>query len=547
MPASEASSQKGKDAKDKDQKEKDAKKEVPPALTPEEQFTKDLDTQIENVIKGVVAKDKAVLNRTLRFLSSFRRRNSAHPQVFANLLKKYLPELSGPLDARFVALGVDTGVTAEAVPEVTAFLHLLNLVLVIDRKYFQPAFDYSSALVAGPSSFLGSHNRRTLDPFSAKLFYYFALSAERVGQLAAVRAQLITLHRTAALQHNEPGQAVLTNCILRSFLESSLYAQADKFRLNTTFPESRSNAEHARYLYYTGKIQALQLAYSDALASLQQALRKAPAGAANGAAAASESAAAAAAAPAAGADEKGKDKKDKDSSPLPLARTLSSSSSLVRPPPPAPVGKGLGFRVSASQLLVIVQLLMGELPERALFVQTGLKKPLRRYLQLARAVRAGSMSAFNAVVQESQSDFIKDQTYSLIMRLRHNVIKAGLRAITVSYSRISVQDICARLGLENEVDAEFIIAKAITDGVIDASLDRASHTLVSKENPDVYSTQEPQQAFHKRIRFCHELHNSAVKALRFPPNAHKHAPGDAAMDEDVEKDEEDVEPEMDDK
>jgi 26S proteasome regulatory subunit N3 len=47
-------------------------------------------------------------------------------------------------------------------------------------------------------------------------------------------------------------------------------------------------------------------------------------------------------------------------------------------------------------------------------------------------------------------------------------------------------------------------------------------TCVSlQENTDVYSTQEPQAAFHRRIEFCLNTHNEAVKAMRFPPEAHK--------------------------
>jgi len=34
-------------------------------------------------------------------------------------------------------------------------------------------------------------------------------------------------------------------------------------------------------------------------------------------------------------------------------------------------------------------------------------------------------------------------------------------------------------------------------------------------------SQEPQQAFHSRIAFCLNTHNEAVKALRFPRDAHK--------------------------
>ena len=35
---------------------------------------------------------------------------------------------------------------------------------------------------------------------------------------------------------------------------------------------------------------------------------------------------------------------------------------------------------------------------------------------------------------------------------------------------------------------------------------------------DIYSTNEPQAAFHQRITFCLATHNDSVKALRFPEN-----------------------------
>ena len=47
------------------------------------------------------------------------------------------------------------------------------------------------------------------------------------------------------------------------------------------------------------------------------------------------------------------------------------------------------------------------------------------------------------------------------MRLRHNVIRAGLRRISLAYSRISLADVAAKLGLANVEDTECIVAKAI--------------------------------------------------------------------------------------
>lgn len=120
------------------------------------------------------------------------------------------------------------------------------------------------------------------------------------------------------------------------------------------------------------------------------------------------------------------------------------------------------------------------------------------------------------------------------------MIKAGLRKIALSYSNISFADIAAKLHLDSAVDAEFLCAKAIKDGVIDAVLDSESGALHSKDSVDVYATMEPQAAFHKRISFCLDVHNEAVRAMRYPPNAHKPA---AAGKDDSGADEEEVDPE----
>ena len=68
----------------------------------------------------------------------------------------------------------------------------------------------------------------------------------------------------------------------------------------------------------------------------------------------------------------------------------------------------------------------------------------------------------------------------LCCRLRHNVIKTGIRMISLSYSRISLADIAMKLQLDSPQDAEYIIAKAIRDGVIEASLDHQDGYMQSK-------------------------------------------------------------------
>lgn len=88
--------------------------------------------------------------------------------------------------------------------------------------------------------------------------------------------------RTCTLRKDFEGQAVLINCLLRNYLFYSLYDQvshnliflcrkicltkdffqADKLVSKSVFPESGSNNEWSRYLYYLGRIKAIQLEYS---------------------------------------------------------------------------------------------------------------------------------------------------------------------------------------------------------------------------------------------------------------------------------------------
>ena len=57
--------------------------------------------------------------------------------------------------------------------------------------------------------------------------------------------------------------------------------------------------------------------------------------------------------------------------------------------------------------------------------------------------------------------------------------------------------------------------------MIDAVIDHQHRFLRSREIADLYSTNEPQNALNHRITFCLNLHNESVKAMRFPPNAHR--------------------------
>ena len=62
-----------------------------------------------------------------------------------------------------------------------------------------------------------------------------------------------------------------------------------------------------------------------------------------------------------------------------------------------------------------------------------------------------NLIAFNdlcrQVAEQFDEVFRKDRTHNLINRLRHNVIRTGLRRVNIAYSRISLADVAKKLGV----------------------------------------------------------------------------------------------------
>ena len=140
-----------------------------------------------------------------------------------------------------------------------------------------------------------------------------------------LRRVFLAAQRTASLRHDDETQASLINRLLRSYTLSNLYDQADKLVSKTTFPPSASNAQYARYHYYLGRIKAVQLNYTAAHTNLQQAIRRAP-----------------------------------------------------------PAKTAPGFYQAVHKLNVVVELLMGDIPDRSLFRHPVLEKALTAYFEIVK-------------------------------------------------------------------------------------------------------------------------------------------------------------------
>ncbi|KAG7746256.1 hypothetical protein KL912_004516 [Ogataea haglerorum] len=343
-------------------------------------------------------------------------------------------------------------------PEIDLFIHLLVQIFLHDKQDFNRLELFNEKCIIA----LASHNERTLDHISAKMWFYVFRSKEALKDTVSIRPALQSALRTSTLRYDKETRAVTITLLLRSYLISNDINQAYNLVEKTEFPEDVSNSVVARYYYYLARIQTIQLDYSAAGECAITAIRKCP-------------------------------------------QTKSA----------------LGFLQTATKLNILIQLLTGEIPELSTFRDLSLEKSLTPYLAVTRAVRLGDLSLFSDALSKFGSALKKDNNYNLVLRLRQNVIKTGIRIISLSYKRISLKDICIKLHLDSELSAEYIVAKAIKDGVVDATIDHKDGYMQSNEMLNIYSTKAPQEEFDRRIKFCMSLHNDCVRAMRYPMNTNR--------------------------
>ena len=324
-------------------------------------------------------------------------------------------------------------------------------------------------------------NARFLDVMLAKLCFIHGRFCELLGILNQARPFQLSLLRVTTLHRDIECELMLIQLILRSYLHCNLYDVADKFASKVFatpaslaqqhYRSGTANASFVKMLFYVGKIEAVKLNYTKAYEYLQLALRKAP----------------------------------------------STAS---------------GFQQSCAKLLIIVQLLMGDLPEKSLFTEHSGMQP---YVTISQSVHQGNTELFQSILTNQPAIVEKlerDGTLSLVLRLRHNVIKAAVKRANIAYSHITLADLGARIfpkalapgeGVssgDGGMEAEFVALKCIKDGVVDAYVTHQSDNssgacFHSKDLLNVYGTAEASMSIGRRVEFCLRTRREAMKAMRY--------------------------------
>jgi len=356
------------------------------------------------------------------------------------------------------------------IPENVVFVYLVLVGDFITAKKWKWVVHVVHPLL----EYVNSLNRRTMDHLASVCYQYYSLAFTKLDRLTTIRKTLNEAFRTAVLRHNYPCQAVLLNLLLQNYLHEDKYTEAEKLIARTKFPEKAATAQVARFQFYSGRINLVQLQYSDALSQFRQALRKTPS--ANGVA--------------------------------------------------------LGFRFQIIINYVMCQLLLSEVPEMDLFRTAGLTKPLKPYYDLCVVLQVGNLKSFTEMFTKHEHAFMKDKMDLLVQRLRNTVIKTGLRKINLAYSRMKLETVRDRLGMNSVEDTKWVVAKAIRDKIIEARLDYKTNTMISNESHDVYRTKEPAMMLQERTDFLFNVYQDAMKAFRYLDKK-----------EEKEEDDEDKEPE----
>jgi 26S proteasome regulatory subunit N3 len=74
------------------------------------------------------------------------------------------------------------------------------------------------------------------------------------------------------------------------------------------------------------------------------------------------------------------------------------------------------FYLKIQKFSIVVELLLGEIPDKATFRNPQFQKALQPYFQLTQAVRTGNLAKFNQVLEKFGDRFVKENTWTLIIR-----------------------------------------------------------------------------------------------------------------------------------
>ena len=216
-----------------------------------------LSTALINLDNSISKNDLKESNKQIK-LALVCRKNISETQlssVYKKFLKEEPPHLAVAMDLEEPNGEGENKVDPHIVQnkELKLALELLIIMKVIDNKNFQAAYEMSSKAI----SELGMN---ILNLVQAKFYFYLQRAAEYLN--INIKPMLMEGYRKFCIKKDVECQAILLNCLLRFLLvQEHEIEQAKQVVEKCNFAQNCSNGQQARYLYYTGRIDAISTDY----------------------------------------------------------------------------------------------------------------------------------------------------------------------------------------------------------------------------------------------------------------------------------------------
>lgn len=106
------------------------------------------------------------------------------------------------------------------------------------------------------------------------------------------------------------------------------------------------------------------------------------------------------------------------------------------------------------------------------------------YFELYQCIKSGNIHLYNEIMEVNKENYVKDGTYSVLLRLYENVIIEGIRKIGICYARIGVDCIGELLSMESE-EIMFLLEKCIQEDIIRGKINNNVFYSENKEIKEV--------------------------------------------------------------
>ena len=217
-----------------------------------------------SISKNVTIKDLKALDINYRLVNKYRREFLINDFIYLNntFIKPRFDFKSfskpSPEEINFKFNPVTLEKCQQSI-EIYAFIFMILLTNLIDYKNFEEALSSVQNLII----FFKTNESLTINTLKAKAYYYLTLITEKLNIQDQIISELQEAYRTACIEMDFISQVTLINCIIRYYLNNKNVEMARSFISKTKYIENISSYEDARYLFYIGKIEAIQMNYSD--------------------------------------------------------------------------------------------------------------------------------------------------------------------------------------------------------------------------------------------------------------------------------------------